>query len=123
MNTKKILIYVIALDKIYTSQVLEVVTNRKNSIFLLILLNLGPNKSPFNQYYPKSVPNPDILIILLPENDKIVVLPKILFLTIFPIAFDKIYTSQVLEVITNHKNSIFLLSLLNLRPNKSPFNQ
>ena len=72
-------------DVLYTIQVLEVVRNGKNSIFLLILLNLSPNKSPFNQYYPKSVPNPDILIILLPKNDKIVVLAKILFLTIFPI--------------------------------------
>ena len=30
---------------------------------------MSPNKSPFNQYYPKSVPNPDILIILQPKND------------------------------------------------------
>ena len=76
LNTKMILIYVIALDKIYnisilsfgyfdvlyTSKVLEVVRNGKNSIFLLILLNLSPNKYPFNQYYTKS----DILI----KNDK-----------------------------------------------------
>ena len=61
----------------------EVVRNGKNSIFLLILLNLSPNKSPFNQYYPKSVPNPDILIILLPKNDKIVVLAEILFFDYF----------------------------------------
>ena len=54
-------------------------------IFSLILLNLSPNKSPFIQYYPKSVPNQDILINLLPKNDKIVVLAKILFLSIFPI--------------------------------------
>ena len=67
-----------------TRQVLEVVRNGKNSISLLILLNLSHNKSPINQYYPKSVPNPDILFILLPKNDKIVVLVKILFLTIFP---------------------------------------
>ena len=59
---------------------LDVVRNCKNSIFLPILLNLSPYKSPFNQYYPKSVPNPDILIILLPKKlDKIVVLAKILF--------------------------------------------
>ena len=64
---------------------LEVVRNGKNSIFLLILLNLSPNKSPFKEYYPKSVLNPDILIILLPKNDKIGVLAKIVFLTIFPI--------------------------------------
>ena len=57
-----------------TSQVFEVVRNGKNSIFLLNLLNLRPDKSQSNQYYPKSVPNPDILIILLPKNDKIVVL-------------------------------------------------
>ena len=62
---------------------LEVVRNGKNSILLLILLNLSPSKSPFNQYYPKTVPNPDILIILLPQNNKIVVLAKILFLLIF----------------------------------------
>ena len=68
---------------LYTSQVLEDVKNGKKSIFLLILLNLSPNKSTFNQYYPKSVPNPDILIILLPKNDKIMVLVKILFFTIF----------------------------------------
>ena len=55
----------------------------KQNIFLLILLNLSPNKSPFNQYYPVSVSNPDILIILLPQNDKIVMLAKDLFLTIF----------------------------------------
>ena len=95
MNTKTILIYVIALDKIYiinifldadvlcTSQVLEVVRNGKNSIFLLILLNLSPNKSSFNQNYPKSVPNPGILIISLPKNDKMLVLAKISFFTIF----------------------------------------
>ena len=47
-------------DVLYSSQVLEVVRNGKNSIFLLILLNLSPNKSPSNQYYPKSVPNPDL---------------------------------------------------------------
>ena len=69
---------------LYTSQALKVVRNGKSSICLLILLKLGPNKSPFNQYYPKSVHNPDILIILLPENDT-VVLDKILLLTIFPI--------------------------------------
>ena len=57
----------------------------KKRIFLSILLNRIPNKSLFNQYYPKSVPNPDILIILLPKNDKIVLQAKILFLTIFPI--------------------------------------
>ena len=45
---------------------------------------MSPNKSPFNQYYLKSVPNPDILIILLSKNDKIVVLAKILYLIIFP---------------------------------------
>ena len=70
---------------LYTSQVLEAARNGKDSIFLLILLNLNPNKSTFNQYYSKSVPNPDIVIILLPKNEKIVVLAKILFLTIFPI--------------------------------------
>ena len=58
----------------YTSEVLEVVRNGQNSIFLLILLNLSPNKSPFNQYFPKSVPNPDIMIILLLKTDKIVLL-------------------------------------------------
>ena len=64
---------------------LQVIRNGKNSMFfLLILLNLSPNKFPFSQYYSKSVPNPDILIILLPKN-KIVVLAKILFLTIFSI--------------------------------------
>ena len=40
---------------------------------------------PFNQYYPKLVPNPDILIISLPQNDKMLVLAKISFLTIFHI--------------------------------------
>ena len=69
-------------DVLYTSQVLDVVRNGKNSIFLPILLNLSPNKSPFNKYYYKSLPNPDILIIVLPKNDKIVVLAKNLFLTI-----------------------------------------
>ena len=73
------------LNVLYTSQVLEVVRNGKNIIFLLILLNLSSHKSPFTQYQPKSVPNPDILIILLPKNDTIVVLAKILFLTIFTI--------------------------------------
>ena len=64
---------------------LEVVGNGKNNIILLFLLNLSPNKSPFNKYSPKLVPNSDILIMLLPLNDKIVMLAKILFLTIFPI--------------------------------------
>ena len=64
---------------------LEVVRNGKNSIFLLIIMNLSPNKSPFDQCYPKSVPNPTILIISLPENDTMLVLAKITFLTIFPI--------------------------------------
>ena len=76
---------------LYTSQVLEVVRNGKNSTFLLILLNLNSNKSPFNQFYQKSVSNPDILIILLPQNGKIVVLAKILFLTIFPISYIKMH--------------------------------
>ena len=58
---------------------------KKQHIFLLSLMNLRPNKSPFKQYFPKSVPNPDILIISLPKNDKMLVLAKILFLTIFPI--------------------------------------
>ena len=88
--------HVIALDKIYipyqylfgirmysTSQVLEVVRNGKNSIFLLILLNLSPDKSPLNQNYPKPAPNPDSLIISLLKNDKLLVLAKILFLTSF----------------------------------------
>ena len=58
----------------------------QNSIVLLILLNLNPNKSPFNQHYHKPVPNPDILIISLPKNDKMLMLAKIsFFLTIFPI--------------------------------------
>ena len=70
---------------LYTSQLLEVVRNGKHSICFLILLNLSPNKSPFIQNYPKSVPNPDILIISLLKNDKILVLAKISFLTIFPI--------------------------------------
>ena len=61
---------------------LEVVRNGKNSMFLLILLNLRPKKSPFSPYYPKSVLNPDISIISLLKNDKILVLAKISFLTI-----------------------------------------
>ena len=47
-----------------------------NKIFLLILLHLSPNKSPSNQYYLKSVPKPDILIMSLPKNDKIQVPAK-----------------------------------------------
>ena len=62
---------------------LEVVRNGKNSIFWLILLNLSPYKSLFN--IPKSVPNPDISIISIPQNDKMLMLAKISFLTIFPI--------------------------------------
>ena len=69
---------------LYTKQVLEV-RKGKNNTFLLILLNLSPYKSPFNQYYPKSVPNPDILIISLPKNDKMLGLAKTSFLTILPI--------------------------------------
>ena len=42
--------------------------------FLLVLLNLSYNKSPFNQYYHKSVPSSAILIISLPNNDKMPVL-------------------------------------------------
>ena len=53
---------------LYISQMLESSEVAKNSIFLLILLNLSPYKSPLNPNYPKYVPNPDILIILLPKN-------------------------------------------------------
>ena len=52
-------------------------------MFLLILFNLRPNKPPFSPYYPKSVPNSGILIISPIKNDKILVLAKISFLTIF----------------------------------------
>ena len=72
-------------DVFYTGQVLEVVRNGKNSIFWLILLNLSANKPPFNQYYPKSVPNPDSLMISKPKNIKMLVLAKISFLTVIPI--------------------------------------
>ena len=48
------------------------------------LFGLSPNKSPINQYYSKSVPNPGILIISLTKNDKLFVLAKISFLCIFP---------------------------------------
>ena len=41
---------------------------------------MSPNKSKFDQYYPKS----DSLIISLPKNNKLLVLAQILFLTIFP---------------------------------------
>ena len=64
---------------------LEVVRNGKNNIFLLILLNVSPHKSTFKQYYPKSVPNPYSLVIVLPKNDKVVVLAKFLLFNIFPI--------------------------------------
>ena len=43
------------------------------------------NKFPFNQCYPNSVVNPDILIISLPKNDKMLVLAKISFSIMFPI--------------------------------------
>ena len=56
----------------------------QNSIFLPILLNLRLNKSPFNQYFPKSVPNPDVFYHFPTKNDKMLVLAKISFLTIFP---------------------------------------
>ena len=94
LNTKKILIYVVALNKIYiylffwyldvlyTSQVFEVVRNGKNSIFLLILLNWSPNKSSFNENYPTSVPS-RVLIISLSKNDKMLVLAKISFFFFF----------------------------------------
>ena len=92
MIKRYVLIYVIALDKIYTlyqylfgirmcsilakcwksSEMAKIAF----SLVLLILLNLSPNKSPCNKYYPNSVPNPDIVIILLPRNDKTVVLAK-----------------------------------------------
>ena len=55
-------------DVLYTSQVLGVVRNCIKSMFLLILLNLSPYKSPFEQYYPKSVTITDSLIISLPKN-------------------------------------------------------
>ena len=41
---------------LYTCQVLEVVRNGKNSMCLLILLSLSLNKSPFHQFYTRSVP-------------------------------------------------------------------
>ena len=62
---------------------LEVVSNDKGNIFLLILFYLGPNKSLFNQYYPKSVSNQGNLLILLPKNDKMLVLAKNIFLLFF----------------------------------------
>ena len=42
----------------------------KTAYFLLIILNLGLNKSPLIQCYPKLVPDPDILIISLPKTIK-----------------------------------------------------
>ena len=63
----------------------EVVRNGKIAYLLLIILNLSANKSPFNQSYSKSVPNPDILIIPLPKNDKMLVMAKTSLLTICPI--------------------------------------
>ena len=48
-----------------------------------MLLNWRPTKSPFNPHYIKSVPNPNNLIISPHNNDKILVLAKMEFLTIF----------------------------------------
>ena len=64
---------------------LEVIKNGKNSIFVLILLNLSPYLSPFEQYYPKSEPSQDSLIISLTKDDRMLALAKITFLAIFPI--------------------------------------
>lgn len=87
LNTKKI--YIIALDKIYFIYMYQYrfgsCLKWQNSIFLYIKLNLGPSKSSFNQCYPKSVPNLYILIISLPKKDKMLVLAKFAFFTIFPI--------------------------------------
>ena len=99
---------------------LDVVRNGKNSIFLSILLYLRPNKSPFNQYYPKSVPgNPDILIISTPKSHKILVMTKISFLTIFPIfamenalvgqTFDLGYFSNLMQVDGHHVFSFYFV--------------
>ena len=65
---------------------LEVVRNGKIAYFLLIILNLSANnpnsiKATLNQY-----PNPDILIIPLPKNDKMLVMAKTSLLTICPIS-------------------------------------
>ena len=46
-------------------------------------LNLLFDKSPFNPYYPKSVPNPGILIIFPPKSDKILMLDKFSFFKFF----------------------------------------
>ena len=70
---------------LFTSQALEVVKNSKNSICFLSLLKLIPYKFLFDQYYPKALPNPDILIICLPKNDELLELTEFLFLTLFPI--------------------------------------
>ena len=87
----------------------------KIAYFLLILLNLSPNKSPFNQYYPKSVPDSAILIILLSKNDKIVVLvAKFLFWLFFLIGYIKMHwlgrlsTSDIFQtLLPSHVKSLF----------------
>ena len=52
---------------------LEVVRNGKCRP---TVLNLRSNKSQFNSYYPKLLPNPDSLIIFLSKKDKILVMAK-----------------------------------------------
>ena len=79
---------------------LEVVRNGKNSI-----LKVSPNKSPFNQYYPKSVPNsvpnPDTLIILLLKNEKIGLKSRdVLPATIPPLSSNGI-THDILQLLVN----------------------
>ena len=54
-------------------------------LVLFIWLNSSSYKSPFKQYYSKPVLNPNSSIISLPKNDKMLVLAKISFFTIFPI--------------------------------------
>ena len=73
-------------DVLYTSQVLEIVSQKwQKQRVLFILLNLKSDKSSSNPHYHKLVPNPVISIISLSKNDRILVLTKVEFLIIFHI--------------------------------------
>ena len=67
LHFEKTLLVLLSKFKMHTKSECSGGVSWKLKLLLLILLNLSPNKSPFNQYYPRSVLS--ILIILLPKND------------------------------------------------------
>ena len=65
----KVLVFQSESDTAKKKRVLERQKKKETLHAHLKLKHFAPEKSPCNQYYPKSVPNPDILIILLSKNE------------------------------------------------------